>query len=150
MQPADLIARLQHPEAAIRLDALRILAMLEETEALEAVAGVYRQDPDPTVRQAAGWAGKILYQAQQRGHSTAQAIAALDAEHSADVEDVVLAGAMARLAGDGKAALSQMDQEQLRLKHELLDTLQENAEKRSKTSLTDLAADILDLSDADD
>ena len=116
MQPADLIARLQHPDAAIRLDMLRIVAMLEETEALEAVAQIYRHDPHPDVRQVAGWAGKILYQARQRGHSTAQAIAALNAAGpSADTEDLVLDGAMARLGGEGKAWQAQASLDQVTL-----------------------------------
>lgn len=145
MQPADLITRLRHPDAAIRLDTLRILAMLEETEALDMVAQVYKHDPDPNVRRAAGWAGKILYQAHQRGHSTAQAIAALDAAQlSTETEELILAGAASRLAGEGKAMQAQMDLEQLRLQHELLDTMQENVDKATGKSLTDLAADILD------
>ena len=149
MQPADLIARLQHPDAAIRLDTLRIVAMIEETEALEAVAQVYRNDPLPDVRQVAGWAGKILYQARQRGHSTAQAIAALNAvQPSADTEDLVLDGAMARLGGEGKAWQAQASLDQLRLQHELLDTLQSNSDQAAGTSLADLAASILDESDA--
>ena len=148
MQPADLIARLQHPDAAFRLDALRILAMLEETEALDRVAQIYKRDPDPEVRQVAGWAGKLLYQARQRGHSTAQALAALDAARpSVETEDLILTGAASLLAGDGKALQNQMRLEQLRLQHELLDTMQESADKGTSKSLTDLAADILDEPD---
>jgi len=145
MQPADLIARLQQPDAAIRLDTLRILAMLEETEALEAVARIYRSDPDANVRRAAVWAGKILYQAQQRGHSTAQALAALETERPAeDTEDLMLAGLMSPLDGEGKALQAQNTMEQLRLQQELLDTMQTQADRADGASLTDLAADILD------
>ena len=53
---------------------LRILAMVEETRALGAIKWVYKHDPEPGVRDVANWAGQVIWQASQRGHSTQGAI----------------------------------------------------------------------------
>ncbi|MFP4322589.1 MAG: hypothetical protein ACLFTK_09060 [Anaerolineales bacterium] len=70
----SIITQLHAAEPQERLTALRVLAMLEETRALDAVYVLYTQDDDAAVRQTAQWAGQILYAAQQRGYSTAEAI----------------------------------------------------------------------------
>jgi len=60
-----------------RVDALRVLAMVEETRALDAVTWIATHDPEPGVRSVAEWAAAILRDAQVRGHSTAKALEAL-------------------------------------------------------------------------
>lgn len=70
----DLLKRLQHPDAKQRIRALQVLAMVEETEALPAIAELYRHDADPQVRKTAQWAGHLIHEAQQRGYSTEQGL----------------------------------------------------------------------------
>ncbi len=72
-----LAERLRDPDPHVRVETLRILAMVEETNALEAIRWLYRNDPEPGVRDVAGWAGKLIWQAHRRGHSTQQAVEAL-------------------------------------------------------------------------
>ena len=72
-----LAEQLRDPDPHVRVAALRILAMVEETRALEAIRWIYRNDPEPGVREVANWAGRLIWAAQQRGHSTQRAVEAL-------------------------------------------------------------------------
>ncbi|GEM_PF-2442360 len=74
MDLAQLAAQLRDSDPRRRVEALRILAMVEETRALEVVRWIYQNDPEPGVRDVAYWAGGLLWQAQQRGHSTERAL----------------------------------------------------------------------------
>ncbi|HEX3052549.1 MAG TPA: HEAT repeat domain-containing protein [Aggregatilineaceae bacterium] len=74
MDLAQLAAQLRDSDPRRRVEALRILAMVEETRALEAVRWLYQNDPESGVREVAYWAGSLLWQAQQRGHSTELAL----------------------------------------------------------------------------
>ncbi len=74
MDVFGLVRRLRDPDPRVRVEMLRILAMVEETRALAAIAWVYRHDPEPGVREVADWAGRLIHAAQQRGHSTQQAV----------------------------------------------------------------------------
>ncbi|GAB4553781.1 MAG: hypothetical protein OHK0023_23180 [Anaerolineae bacterium] len=65
MALADLIQQLSNPDQWTRVEALRILAMVEEARAFEAIRAVYEHDPEPGVREIALWAGKIIYAAAQ-------------------------------------------------------------------------------------
>lgn len=65
----ELLERLKHPDQWVRVETLRILAMVEETRALPAIAEVYRNDPEAGVRQVAIWAGQIIYAAKRRTQS---------------------------------------------------------------------------------
>jgi hypothetical protein len=56
-------SQLQDPDQWARVEALRVLAMVEETRALRAIEAVFRTDSEPGVRQVAQWAGKIIYAA---------------------------------------------------------------------------------------
>lgn len=69
-----LAQQLRDPDPRTRVQALRILAMVEETRALNAVRWLYKNDPETGVREVAAWAGKLLWEAEQRGHSTARAM----------------------------------------------------------------------------
>lgn len=62
----ELLERLKHSDQWVRVETLRILAMVEEVRALPAIAQVYQTDPEPGVRQVAGWAGQIIYAAKRR------------------------------------------------------------------------------------
>ena len=77
MEIVALAERLRDPDPHVRVETLRILAMVEETNALAAIRWLYRNDPEPGVRDVAGWAGKLIWQAQRRGHSTQGAVEAL-------------------------------------------------------------------------
>lgn len=61
----ELLERLKHPDQWVRVEALRILAMVEEVRALPAIAEVYRTDPEAGVRQVAHWAGQIIHAAKR-------------------------------------------------------------------------------------
>lgn len=65
-----LLGGLKNPNPAVRLDVVRVLGMLDEVQALEALRAHYQHETDPTVRNAVAWAGKRLYQARQAGYST--------------------------------------------------------------------------------
>lgn len=69
-----LIHDLRDTDPNARIKALQILAMLEETRSIKAVAQVYKDDPDERVRQIAQWAGKVIWQAFQRGYTTEAAL----------------------------------------------------------------------------
>lgn len=68
---------LRSADPRVRVDALRVLAMVEETRALDAASWIAAHDPEPGVRSVAEWSAAILRDAQARGHSTAKAIEAL-------------------------------------------------------------------------
>lgn len=74
MDIQELAQRLRDPDPRVRVEALRILAMVEETRALGAVRWVYLHDPEPGVRDVANWTGNLLWQAHQRGYSTEHAL----------------------------------------------------------------------------
>ena len=65
-----LLGGLKNPQASVRLDVVRVLGMLDEVRALEALRAHYPAETDESVRKAIAWAGKRLYQAQQAGYST--------------------------------------------------------------------------------
>lgn len=65
-----LLGGLENPQPAVRLDVVRVLGMVDETRALEALRARYQHESDPVVRQAIAWAGKRLYEAQQAGYTT--------------------------------------------------------------------------------
>jgi hypothetical protein len=69
----ELLERLKHPDQWVRIETLRILAMVEEVRALNAIAQVYRTDPEPGVRQVAHWAGQIIYAAKRSARAQATA-----------------------------------------------------------------------------
>jgi hypothetical protein len=70
----SLPLRLRDPDPRVRVEALRILAMVEETRALDAVRWIYRNDPEPGVREVADWAGRLIWTAHQLGYSTQRAL----------------------------------------------------------------------------
>lgn len=65
-----LLSGLNSPQPAVRLDVVRVLGMLDETRALDALRARYAVETDPAVREAISWAGKRLYHALQAGYST--------------------------------------------------------------------------------
>lgn len=76
--------RLQSSDPRVRVSTLRILAMVEETQALRAVTWIASHDPEPGVREVAAWAEAILRRAHERGHSTRAAVEALFAPQAAN------------------------------------------------------------------
>ena len=59
------IGRLQDKSPEVRLKAIQELALLGETEALEALQSVFKNDPDVDVRKAAQEAGRQIFVKQQ-------------------------------------------------------------------------------------
>jgi len=93
MDLQQLINMLHDDSPLKRVAALRVLAMLEETRAINAIVVVYKNDPDERVREIAKWAGGIIWRAQERGYSTQNAIAAhfqkTPQDKKRDMEDVL-------------------------------------------------------------
>ncbi|MBN1285266.1 MAG: HEAT repeat domain-containing protein [Anaerolineae bacterium] len=65
-----LVAALKSAQPAVRRNAARILGMVEETRALDAIRARYGAEADSATRPILAWAGKRLFEAQQRGYST--------------------------------------------------------------------------------
>lgn len=55
------LARLQDKNPQVRVNSIRELALLEATDAIDALETIYRSDPDPAVRKAAQEAGRALF-----------------------------------------------------------------------------------------
>ena len=70
MNPDALIANLKNPEPAIRLDVIRVLGMVEETAALDALRHRLKEETLPEIKDAILWAGRRIHAAAQRGYST--------------------------------------------------------------------------------
>jgi len=70
MKLESLIGGLNHANPAVRLDVVRVIGMIDEVRALDALRARYQQEPEDSIRQAISWAGKRLLQAQQAGYST--------------------------------------------------------------------------------
>lgn len=73
----SLAEDMRHPDPRVRVQTLRILAMVEETKALDAIRWIYQNDPEPGVREVANWAGNLIWRAEQQGHSTQRAMESL-------------------------------------------------------------------------
>ncbi|NDJ77568.1 MAG: HEAT repeat domain-containing protein [Chloroflexi bacterium] len=87
-----LAEQLRDPDPHVRVTVLRILAMVEETRALPAIRWIYKHDPEPGVREVANWAGRLIFQAHQRGHSTQKAVEEMfERPLSPDLEERFLA-----------------------------------------------------------
>lgn len=69
-----LVQGLSHPSAAVRLDVVRVIGMVEETQALDRLRALYPVETDEAVRGAMAWAGQRLYQARQAGYQTVDAL----------------------------------------------------------------------------
>jgi len=69
-----LLEGLDHDRAPVRLDVARVLGMLDETQALDALRRRYRLEPDANVRAAIAWAGRRIHEAQQAGYDTLKAL----------------------------------------------------------------------------
>jgi hypothetical protein len=111
----ELRQRLHDPDQWVRVEALRILAMVEETRALRDIEWVFKNDPEPGVRQVAQWAGRIVYAAFKQSQ---RATASLPSPSVSDSEDALLGS----LVDKDHRTYNQM-QEQL-LQHELVSAMQ--------------------------
>lgn len=65
---------LRAPEPVTRARAARILGMLDEVDALDALAAQFKTESHPAVKAAIAWAGKRLQAAKHSGHTTLEAI----------------------------------------------------------------------------
>lgn len=74
MNLQTLLADLTGPDAAIRLQTARIIGMLDETAALEALAAQYRAETVGEVKASLAWAGKRVQAARQAGYTTLDAL----------------------------------------------------------------------------
>ncbi|GAB4434814.1 MAG: hypothetical protein Kow00120_01310 [Anaerolineae bacterium] len=70
----SLLAGLKSANAKARLNAARVLGMVEEVGVLDAVRAGYKDETDPEVRRALAWAGQRLYAGQQAGYTTVDEI----------------------------------------------------------------------------
>lgn len=146
MNLQTLLHRLQDADPAVRIETLRILAMVEETQALQAVAHVFKTDPDVRVRQMAQWAGQLLWQAHQRGHSTEQALRQQYAAPAKPEHEEMLIAEISSPTFTGKSKLDQkflIERELQAQQRELLDALREKPSDTNDVSLADLAEGLL-------
>ncbi len=118
------IHELHHTDPSIRIKALQILAMLEETRALKAIAEIYKTDPDTQVRQTAQWAGKIIWSALHRGYTTEAALQQHFKWRPSHAHEERLVENLAGQAGIDKGLQNQL--EMLKSEWAQLDTLSEH------------------------
>ncbi len=117
---AELQQRLKDPDQWVRVEALRIVAMVEEIRALGDIERIFKTDPEPGVRQVAQWAGRLVYAAyKQQKRSTEQLAAATESAENAH-EERLIAGMI------DKGSTYQMMQDQL-LQRELQDTMKKGS-----------------------
>lgn len=93
----NLAARLRDPNPQIRVETLRILAMVEETRALDAIRWIYRNDPEEGVRQVADWAGRAIWAAEKRGHSTQKAVQEMFSQPLSPEKEAMFLAAMEKI-----------------------------------------------------
>ncbi len=74
MNLEDLLNGLKADDASARLQAARIIGLLDETLALDALAARYRVETAAEVKAAIAWAGKRVHAARQAGYTTLDAI----------------------------------------------------------------------------
>ncbi|GIL14044.1 MAG: hypothetical protein BroJett038_27640 [Chloroflexota bacterium] len=74
MNLEDLLNGLKADDATTRLQAARIIGLLDETLALDALAARYRVENIGEVKAAIAWAGKRVQTARQAGYTTLDAI----------------------------------------------------------------------------
>jgi hypothetical protein len=109
----DLLQQLHDPAPTQRIQALQVLALVEETRALDLMLHLYKHDPNSEVRSVAKWAGSAVWRAQQAGHSTEGALKALQGSHwDSRLEDVLIAQATAGMTTNSKRQnISDLQQE---------------------------------------
>lgn len=148
-----LTNRLYEADPQIRIETLRILAMLEETRAINAIVLIYRNDPDARVREVAKWAGNIIWQAKQRGHSTEAALSAYNrrVESATNHLENLFVEDLTMKAGEDNFLRNEMDM--TRAKWEQLDSLRPSTQPGATQIMGQLSArletsgDDFDLSD---
>jgi len=59
------LSRLKDKNPEVRIKSIEELALLEATQAYEALEKLFREDPVPTVRKAAQKAGLVLFKKMQ-------------------------------------------------------------------------------------
>lgn len=74
MNTLTLIQLLQHTEPRLRLNAARILGMLDEVHALAALGHAFKRETDTTARVVMGWTGKRLQAAKASHYNTFEEI----------------------------------------------------------------------------
>lgn len=74
MKLTELLDGLAAPDAAARLQTARVVGMLDETAALDALAAAFRAENVSEVKNALAWAGRRLTDARQKGYTTLEAI----------------------------------------------------------------------------
>src|SRR5688572_25573878 len=70
MQLRTLIDQLNNNDVEKRIDAARIIGMLDEVKLIDPLAQSYKREPDGSVKVVIYWAGKRLQQAQAAGYDT--------------------------------------------------------------------------------
>ncbi|HVO43759.1 MAG TPA: HEAT repeat domain-containing protein [Aggregatilineales bacterium] len=129
MELKDLLEQLRDPDPWARVEALRILAMVEETRALKAIEWVFTNDPEVGVRKVAQWAGRILWTAAKNASRRTQTLTPAEQEQSRQALEQELF--LNRLLIDQETASMTYAMEGHALEYELNRILKEAADKRS-------------------
>lgn len=74
MNLQTLLTALTSPDAHTRLQTARVIGMLDETAALDALAAQYRAEAVGEVKASLAWAGKRVQEAKKTGYTTLDAI----------------------------------------------------------------------------
>ncbi len=74
MKLDTFLQNLRAPEPVLRARAARILGMLDEVDALDALTAQFKSETHPAVKAAIAWAGKRLQAARHSGYTTLEAI----------------------------------------------------------------------------
>lgn len=74
MNLQQLLQDLTSPDAYTRLQTARVIGMLDETAALDALAAQYRSETVSEIRGALAWAGRRVQEAKKAGYTTLDAI----------------------------------------------------------------------------
>ena len=130
MEFKDLIEQLRDTDPWARVEVLRILAMVEETRALKAIEWVFKNDPEPGVRQVAQWSGRIVWAAAQREESarSTQTMTPVEREQARkEMEEELL---LNRLVIDQARASETTAMEAKALEYELNRLLKDAANKK--------------------
>lgn len=113
----ELVNQLRDPDPARRIHTLQVLAMLDETRALNAIHYVFKNDSDQRVRQAAKWAGNLIWQAQQRGYNTEKALEEHIAGQLSDKQREAMLANLIIPVGDDRSLKAEMDSLQTKWQH---------------------------------
>lgn len=145
-----LINNLKSNNPVIRIQSLHVLAMVEETRALDVILDMFKNDPDSTVRKTAQWAGNLIWEAKQQG-ADALVLAGDEQSATSDSQDESLEYKEKRILDSlmvvptSREMKMQNQQELLRAEWDRLNTV---SQKRATSTTSDQVIADIDMLEA--